>query len=463
VVVIKKKLSNNNIINTFFEPVLNDSTPKWLVVKEKISYEVPDDKNIREIIKNPKDLETKKEIDVLPSGLWQCLKCGGQTQADKKPIHCPHCNRDSSFENITKIINQDLWKLPYWKDIPVENLDMLGLYDDTIKLLKRCLIFVEEIQYKIYVLWIFSSWKIESWESIGMPHFVGLIDSGKSRGLDYIRELGWRMVHGANATFPAMVRATHYFQAGVLLDEAQNKLNPRTEIGQQMLDFIKPGYRRGSKYLVADKEDQEAIISYDNFGFKAFAGETFLDKAMMSRCIIFEMEKDYPEVDKISEVEEELNHIQTMLLNYKYKTNQPPELPEDCPLKGRIREVYENIIRTGMHIGVNVDDVIEYATRAEKEQVEEFRNSIEWEILNVLRNQVCNETLDDAPETIQLKDIIESLGWDGKSKGQNSQSLGYRLRNLGIKTFHTRDGNAIKLVNPKTSRKLRYLYKRYGI
>ena len=124
---------------------------------------------------------------------------------------------------------------------------------------------------------------------------------------------------GSGISFPAMVRGTHLYEAGILLDEAHDKLNSKTETGQQMIDFLKPGYRRGSHYIIADKEDPERIISYNNFGFKAFASEREFDKAMMSRCKVFEMEQDYPEILRLKEIQTDLDIMQNRLLNLKYK------------------------------------------------------------------------------------------------------------------------------------------------
>jgi len=416
------------------------------------------------VLKGEIELDTKKVFDLIDPDIWRCNKCGAEVQSEETPVNCEACKRSSSFKRITWRINADLWELPKWQDIPIGDIDMLNTYNDTINLLKRTIIFMEDIQYKIYALWNISTWKIEYWNYVGTPFFKGLVDSGKTKGLDIIRKLGWRAIQSTSMSFPAMVRATHYHNATVLLDEVEHKLSHNTERGQDMIDFIKPGYRVGSKYCVADKEDPTKIISYRNFGFKAFAGEILRDRGMLSRCIPFDMEKDYPEVEDLAEVQDEFDRIKTTLLNYKYKMNGMPKWPEDCSLRGRIREIYESIIRTGTHIGLDVSDVIEFAQRHEKEQISEFQNSVEREILEIIYNSETSGTLDvdDAPELIKLRDIRDKLGWDD---AKSLQKLGYILRGkgMGLHTFHTRDGAVLKYVDEKTKRKLGYLYKRYGV
>ncbi len=452
------------------EPVLNDKgEPCWLT-KKVVKYTPEDARTVKEILKDPKsheELPDKAVFELKPEGLWQCQKCGCQIISNPDPpMECYKesggCDRVTKFIPITKIINPDLWKIPLWKDIPVEDLDMLNTYNDAVDLCKKCLVFVEDIQYKIYVLWIFSTYKLECWNTVGTPFFVGLHTSGKTKGLDLIRELAWRMIHASNCSFVAMVRASHVFSAGVLIDEVEDKLTHKTERGQEMIEFLKPGYRKGSKYTVGDKEDPLGLISYKNYGFKALAGEILRDKAMLSRCIPFDMEKDYPEIEDIRKSQEDFDRIQTILLNYKYKTNDPPELPDDFVLHGRIREIFESIVRTGMHLGLDVTDVIEYAQRYEQEQMVEFQNSVEREILQTIWNFETQETLDDAPETLYQADICEKLGWeDPKQKAQ----LGYILkgRAMGLMTYRDKHGKKLKLQDPKTRRKLTYLYKRYGV
>lgn len=447
------------------EPVINDKNePCWLVNTGTEKYSGNANKTIKETLKENKELKEKKVFELHPMGLWMCRTCGCIIKTDgKEPEECYEnqggCARKTTFEIKTKKINTDLWKNPKWKDIPSDEIDMQGLYNDLVNLLKKCLIFVEEISYKLLALWIISTWKTGHWETVCFPTFLGLINSGKSRCLDFIRETGYRMIHSSGVTFPAMVRASHYFQAGLLIDEVQNKLNPKDERGREYIDFIKPSYRIGSKYVVADKEDQEQLLSYNNFGFKAFAGERGFDRGLMDRTIVFDMEQDHPEITNFKEIQNEFDDIQTRLLNYRYKFNDPPDL-ENGTLRGRTKEIFECIICTGKHIGESTDDIIEYALNIEKEKEDELANTVEWEILRAIKNVECNETLDDAPEEIKYTDILQTIGWDTERK--TSQRLGYILtKKFRLKTKRKTNGTVLLLTEPKNERRLKYLFKRY--
>jgi hypothetical protein len=117
---------------------------------------------------------------------------------------------------------------------------------------------------------IISTWKEESWHKIGFPVFIGPYNSGKTTCLHAIAQMGYRIVKAINPSFASMPRLTHYHRGGLLIDEAHDKLNPRTN--SEMLSFIKDSYKRGSLYLNCDNKNQKEIIAIKNFGFKAHSG-----------------------------------------------------------------------------------------------------------------------------------------------------------------------------------------------
>lgn len=449
------------------EPILNGGNSKWLIIKKEETIPVVSGRTVEQSVKEPMAPEIKTTFTTKETGLWQCKKCGAAIQSDKKPDICSACERASSFERLTKNINPDIWTLPKWDDIPIETIGMLSVYDDLMKVVKQCIVFSDEIYYKLFVLWIISSWKRESWNTISFMIFRGLISSGKTRALDLLRELGYRMIHTSGITFPAMLRVSHNHGAGVLIDEIDNKVDYRTESGRQMIDFLKPSYRKGSTYTTAHKDDQDDTKTYRNFGMKAFAGEKGgYDEAMFSRAIDFQMEQDYPEIDDLEDVGDELSRLRTLLLNYRYKTNDPPELDNGFSLRGRDREIYSHMIRTGMHIGIETDDIIEFVETVKKEKIEELKNTDEWAILNAIKQLENVQTLDDAPESISYSDICNECGWDKDTKeGQKKrQKLGYIFKKkLILKVKRKNNGRVLILNDPKNIRKLKGYFRRYHI
>lgn len=461
------------LTDEILEPVYNEKkelcwlTRKYKTISTGSAKIIRDENNKNPKIINDTPLEEIPVFELKPHGLWQCQKCTCLILSiPDKPMVCSTeqggCDRQSAFTPYTKVINPDFWKIPYWQDIP----DTTGIYDTFYNTIKKCIVFVEDIQYKIFTLDIISSYFMDQWETIGYPAFIGLIESGKSRALDLIAETGWRMINaGSGVSFPAMVRGTHLYNAGILIDEAHDKLTNKTETGQQMIDFLKPGYRRGSHYIIADKENPEKIISYNNFGFKAFAGEKEFDRAMMSRCKVNQMEQDYPEIQNLKDIRNKLNIIQTTLLNLKYKRKKEiPQIPVDIGINGRNLEIFEHTIRTAMFLGLDYQDVVEYAKLRKEEEIESFKDTLEWEVLKTIRGEEENEKLPDAPSKMSYNDLLNKLQWK-EIEGQQhpAQKLGYIFsKKLQLQTKRDH-GVTYLILNDKNNRRLKYLYRRYRV
>ena len=451
------KQNNTKTNGIILEPVLNNNTPKWLSVKTVIK--APEGKKDIELaIKGEIDTEYTTSFELKEPSIWQCNKCGAHIQDNERPIYCTECKRNATFIQITKNIKEGIWKLPIWREQEVDTLDV---YDSLNNLVRELVIFPEEIQYKIFNLWIISTWKLGCWETVGFPVFRGIISSGKTRAINIIGELAYRSVQASSATFASIARLSHHWHVTLTIDEANNRLNSRTERGAELLDFVKQSYKRGSKYISADMNNQDEVIVSNNFGFKAFGGERTFDPALVSRGIDFFMEKSEPPLSKIEYATDEFTRLRTMLINYRYKTNDPHDLGEHFILKGRTREVYESIIATGKHIGIEIDDIIKYAQEKEKEAEEDLQGTIQYEILQVIKNNYQeNQTLDDSPEYVLINNICETLGWQDK---RDKQKVGYILKNLGLKTKRTRDGRVISLTDRTNSKRLGYLYRRYKL
>jgi len=460
--------------NCCLEPVLNEQGEVcWLTIRVQKVSTSDTNKPMKELILENKPLNEIKIFELQQQGLWKCKKCGAIIQSIKQePVECPDCTQHSNFEKLTKSINADLRKLPKWKDIPAQDLNMVNVYENVLSLIKKCIVFTEEILYKILTLWLISTWKTGYWNTVAFLIFRGEYNTGKTTALDIIRELGYRMIHSAGTTFPAMVRAAHYHNAGLLIDEANDRLNGKTDTGKELLNFVKPSYRKGSKYIVADKDNPEGILCYNNFGFKAFAGEQTFNTALFSRSIDFLMQEEEPKIPNIKYVQNELDNIQTKLLNYRYKTNNPPDLGIDFCLKGRLREIFESIITTGIHLNIDVEDVIKYATNLKQEKIDDQKGTIEYDVLLAIKQLSCisvqsSVTMsEDAPEHLLYSGIFKQMNpynesMEKEEKSKKIQRIGYVLRGLHLKTKRMGIGTVLILNDEKNRKRLTYLYKKY--
>jgi len=471
-------------IEVFMEPILNSNTPKWLIITKTVDSDIMNDpRELKKKLKDPGPPVTHIEFGTTEPNVWRCKTCGKEFQSDQKPTNClpkdkGGCERATNFERVTSNINKDNWKIPHWKELSTDEINMLDVYHELLDLIKRCIVFPEDKVYEIYTLYIIATYKKEAFSTAPYFMFRGLPESGKSRALDLLWELGYRMVLSTSVTFSALCRLSHFYGAGVLVDEIDNKIDKRTESGREMLDFIKPSYRKGSVYIVSDKEDQTATISYRNFGFKAFAGEEGgRDVALFTRTFDIHMQQGYPEIDDLTDIQEDLDRMQNILLNYRYQFIDPGPLPDDFPFKGRTREIYGPIVRTAVHIGLDPQGIIDYITSVKQDELSEIQETIEYEILKAIFNiqhGIHDETDngqqalgdDDAPETLSYKQIAERCGWDtdteeGKKK---QQRIGYVFKKkFFLKTKRANNGTVLLLTDEKNITRLRSLYRRYKL
>ena len=448
------------------EPVLVDNEPQWLMVTHELVSTSSLGQPILEIIKENKPLVPSPVFDLKLPGLWQCGKCGAIIPLNDHK-HCTECDRESFFKPVTEMIMTDLWELPKWEDLP--DLDMKQVYNDIYDLTKKLVIFQSDIEVKIFVLWLISTWKNGVWDVVGFPVFVGLRNSGKTTALMLLYHLCHRAVETSGITFKALPRLTHYYNVTLLIDEAHNKLRTDTEAGAGLTDFVKASYKKGSKYVTCDVDDQKGLVVIRNFGAKAFAAEKTFDPAILDRALVFWMDKGEPEIPKLAYVEDQLNQTKTKLLNYRYKTDNPPDLGKNFILKGRTREIYESIISTGMHIQIDTQDIIDHATQREKLIEQELQESIECQILRIIKEHEEKpiEEWDSNIENIPLSEIIKKLEWnedDPKEKKKNYQRLGYILKNMGLQTRRTTEGQrTLQTTTTENETRLKRLYKRYKL
>ena len=219
---------------------------------------------------------------------------------------------------------------------------------------------------------------------------------------------------------------------------------------------------RSSLYIASDLNDQKKVVYYNNYGPKILTGEKGIyNEALMSRSITFDMEQDYPEVFDLSEVVLECEQLKTKLLNYRFKTSTPNIMGAEISLRARYREIFDCLIRTAQHIGQTAEDIIAHAKELEDATLNEMQGTVQWDVLNILRECMCLGTL-DAIEGVKISEILERLQWNDEPR-KNGSKLGYILKNLGLTTKKKRDCTWLSFVEPKNNRKLTYLFKRFKV
>lgn len=449
------------------EPILNENgEPYWLSINyKKISTTTNlENKKMIEIAIANKPLVDVPEFTLKNQHEYKCHKCCATIISNShEPEVCTQCNRTSTFTRLHDEINPDLWSIPHWEDI--NNLDPKQMYEDLVTISKKLIIFNDQVEYKIFILWIISTWKLEAWDTVGYPCFIGPPNSGKSTALRFISRLGYRAPKASAIKQAAIPRLCHYWNVTLLVDEAHDKLNSRGETSAELLAFVKDSYKRGSTYITCDNNDQKKLFVTRNFGFKAFAGERTFKPSVLSRAIVFLMDKANPEVAKFNYVENDIQRLQTQLINYRVKTGVPPDLSNDFILKGRTREIFESIIATARHIGIQTDDIIEYAKERDNEIEEEIKQSTQCEVLEIIKKYIDDPHELPDYDRLEFSRVFDDLGWnstDDETLRKNRQQLGYIFSNLGLKIKRSDNKRFFAFEDKANKKRLSELFKRFG-
>ena len=436
------------------ETVINDGNYKWLVEEEVVDAPDINDVSVDRIKAGiSREFEIKKVYKLVDAGLLECKKCGATVKFKEgvTPPYCPECKRRSVFAVVTPE------PLTYWADIPYKGEmepETSSLLYDIVNLIKKCVVLESEIEYYVLALWCIASWKYEHFNTAPYLHFVGPIESGKSRALDIINRLGYRTFEMARATVASIPRITNLYHSSLTLDEAETSLSSQSETSAILKAILKAGYRKGQHYVTADKEDQNKLMVYDVFGFKALASNRMFDSALHSRSIIFWMKEAKPEIKDLDEVEEDFADLRYRLLCYRYENSPPPPYPDnEVNLYGRIRELFQPIIRVAKHFGYDVDGIVEFAKKQKIKQLEDLFVSGYADVLSYIYDE---QHRIDEPIEVTVKSIAESCDL-------TPQRVGYILRDLNIKTIRRNYGKVVSITDTDNLKQLQYLYQKFGI
>lgn len=422
--------------------------------------------------------------------LYECPKCGHRFRVEGKidrnalfrkkfryvdPVSCPPESEGGCGRKTypLRIVPPPL-ENGFWAGIPVAYIkgiigeadgtyphkviddEILQVYYKILELTKKIIVFKHEIEYKIYALWNIATWKYDEFWTVPYFGFMGEIESGKTRALEGIEQFGYHAMGVSTVSVASVPRAIESLRATLLIDEAHHQLLNGTDKANELLGIFKSGYKKGMKYTVCDYDDENKVIGRDVFGFKAFATTKSFHSDLHSRSIIYWMEEAEPEIKDMREIFDDARRIRSLLCAYRYLVDAPPNLDlAKIPLRGRILEIFEPILRVALQFELPIEDIIAYANLQRVQQRENLYNSIEALILQAIyREHVMYK------ERKILLRVIASEVFPEEKRG--AQKIGYRLRDMGIPTKRTTSGTIVDFTNSDVTEKLAYLYKKYN-
>lgn len=188
-----------------------------------------------------------------------------------------------------------------WQEIRLFILDHLDLPDDRL--------------YSVITSWIFCTWIWEDIPVVPYLFFYGTKNSGKTRGLEILKELCYRGILGSTVSTAALYRIIQKFHPTILLDEADSWTREKR---QEIIGILNSGYRKGSLAIrcATGKNTENEVQYFDVFGFKAIAGTEGLKETLESRCIIIPMMTNRRPV-KLFIDKEKANSLRTRLLMWR--------------------------------------------------------------------------------------------------------------------------------------------------
>lgn len=393
-------------------------------------------------------------INLTLTGMYKCLKCGAEVRfSGKEELEigwCTACDRSSKFKEMTPFPPPS--KIFVQNPFPILLEIDFNVYAVMMEFVKERLVFSSEGEYAIFCLGIISTWKEHWFNSTPYFQFIGPIESGKTLALEIIKLLSYRGLMGPAITPAALPRLIEKYKSDLLLDQAEIRLNTKTEIGQTLQSIFLSGYRRGQYYIVADQNDPSDVIIKDIYGFKALASERLFSTALTSRSVIFSMKEGIPK-KKLDSKEswEKIRNIRSQLLWYRFMVRKPN--PVDNPLTGRIGEIFHPVIAVAESLDIDVEQIIEFAKEKKREFLEEMSGTETATILAYIQRK---EYGIDEVESVKIGEMATDLDL-------RTQFIGYKLRDLGVKRKRSREGMYVDMTENKTLDHLAYLYKKFGV
>ncbi|MDR0470251.1 MAG: hypothetical protein LBH79_00825 [Nitrososphaerota archaeon] len=175
-----------------------------------------------------------------------------------------------------------------------------------------------DLDYDVFALYVMATWRLEDFVSVPYYEFLGVKETGKTRGLECFKALGYRPLMVASISVSAVFRIIEEYHPLLLLDEMDNLDDKEAS---ELIKILNAGYKKG-QYAVRSSKDVEGGFvpeAFDVFGFKVLAGTKLLPETVESRCIKTAMSKAVRRVEVFVDEGRALR-IRNKLLMYRFRT-----------------------------------------------------------------------------------------------------------------------------------------------
>jgi hypothetical protein len=174
-----------------------------------------------------------------------------------------------------------------------------------------------ELLYDVYACFVLMSWRLEDFKVVPYQMFLGPPASGKTRGMECFKYIGYRAIMSSSMSAATIFRTLEAWHCLLLLDETE--IYGRESM-VEVLALLNSGYRKGQYAIRIEKLEGELpqIAMFDTFGPKVLAGTEELAATLQSRAILTTMSKNVRHV-RLFVDEEKAQELRNKLLLYRFR------------------------------------------------------------------------------------------------------------------------------------------------
>lgn len=245
-----------------------------------------------------------------------------------------------------------------------------------------------ELLYDVYACFVLMSWRVEDFKVVPYQMFLGPLASGKTRGLECFKFLGYRSIMASSMSAATIFRTLESWHCTLLLDETE--IYGRESM-VEVLALLNSGYRRGSFVLRIEKLEGEVpqIAMFEVFGPKVLAGTEELAATLQSRAIMSNMTKNVKHV-RLFVDEEKAQELRNKLLLYRCRNLGMKSEFDVSTLNGyftnsRVIELFVSLLEVAPTQEIR-DRLIECMRGITQTRLDEEQVSIEAKVFEAILN-----------------------------------------------------------------------------
>lgn len=310
--------------------------------------------------------------------------------------------------------------------------------------------------YDILTAFVFSTWLQELFDFTPYIGFFGRQETGKSRGLEVLKELCFRAWHTTSLTTATLYRLIEKFNPTLLIDESEFLASQEKK---ELIGLLNSGQRRGVLVPRMKGEDSQDFDFYNTYSPKALSGTQELRKTTTSRMIMFTMTRNIRPIPRTIDKREGLK-LRNQLLMWRFRKisdmknaitleqklagtelKAATEFKELEPLSGRLYElIFPLYYSTPTQEARNT--ILEFAKELEKTKL----TAEKTELASTIFEAILNLKHQAQRNLILLKDIARHINVSQPLENWiPEKTVGRKCTQMGFEKTRTNRGTAIVL------------------